>query len=140
VLKKWREFKVGQLKWFFELRNLSENDRLTALGLTTLEVGRKRLDLIQLFKIINEFEDVDIGIGMGNNMREGGGRRHGFQILISRERAGSYPMRGFSLPNRNATTWNILPSEVVNAGTLNFFRSKLDEHMRSVAWRRSIYS
>jgi len=26
-----------------------------------------------LFKIINEFEDVDIGIGMGYNMIEGGG-------------------------------------------------------------------
>ena len=125
-------------KMVFELRNLSENDRLTALGLTTLEVRRKRLDLIQLFKIINKFEDVDIGIDMGNNRIEGGGRRHGFQIL--KERAGSYPMRGFSLPNRNATTWNILPSEVVNAGTVNFFKSKLDEHMRSVAWRRSIYS
>jgi hypothetical protein len=48
---------------------------------------------------------VDIGINMGNNMIEGGGRRHGFQIL--KERAGSYPMRGFSLPNRNATTWNM---------------------------------
>ncbi len=125
-------------KMVFELRNLSENDRLTALGLTTLEVRGKRLDLIQLFKIINEFEDVDIGIGMGNNMIGGGGRRHGFQIL--KERAGSYPKRGFSLPNRNATTWNILSSEVVNAGTVNFFRSKLDERMRSVAWRRSIYS
>ncbi len=61
-------------------------------------VQEKRLDLIQLFKMINEFEDVDIGIGMGNNMIEGGGRRHGFQIL--KERAGSYPMKGFSLPNR----------------------------------------
>ncbi len=73
-------------KKVFELRNLSENDRLTALGLTTLEVRRKKLDLIQLFKIINEFEDVDIGIGMGNNMIEGGGRRHGFQILKERAR------------------------------------------------------
>ncbi len=59
-------------KMVFELRNLSENDRLTALGLTTLEARRKRLDLIQLFKIINEFEDVDIGIDMENNMIEGG--------------------------------------------------------------------
>ncbi len=32
---------------------------------------------------------------MGNYMIEGGGRRHGFQIL--KERAGSYPVRGFSL-------------------------------------------
>ena len=69
-------------KMVFELRNLSENDRLTALGLTTLEVRRKRLDLIQLFKIINEFEDVDIGIDMGNNNRiEGGGEDMGSKYL-----------------------------------------------------------
>ena len=68
-------------KMVFELRNLSENDRLTALGLTTLEVRRKRLDLIQLFKIINEFEDVDIGIDMGNNMIEGGGEDMGSKYL-----------------------------------------------------------
>ena len=68
-------------KMVFELRNLSENDRLTALGLTTLEVRRKRLDLIQLFKIINEFEDVDIGIDMGNNRIEGGGEDMGSKYL-----------------------------------------------------------
>jgi hypothetical protein len=109
---------------------------LIALGLTTLKVRKKRGYLIQLFKIMKKFEDVDIGIG--NNMMGGGGRRHRFQIL--KERAGSYPMRRFSLPNRNATTWNILPSDVVNAETVNVFKSKLDEHMRSVAWRQSIYS
>ena len=46
-------------KMVFELRHLSENDRLTALGLTTLKVRRKRGDLIQLFKIMKKFEDVD---------------------------------------------------------------------------------
>jgi hypothetical protein len=55
-------------KMVFELRHLSENDRLTALGLTTLKVRRKRGDLIQLFKIMKKFDDVDIGICMGNNM------------------------------------------------------------------------
>jgi hypothetical protein len=44
----------------FELRHLSENDRLTSLSLTTLKVRRKRGDLIQLFKIMKKFEDVDI--------------------------------------------------------------------------------
>ena len=37
---------------------------------------------------MKKFEDVDIGIGMGNNMMGVGGRRHGFQIL--KERAGNY--------------------------------------------------
>ena len=35
------------------------NDRLKELGLTTLETRRKRGDLIEAFKIIRGFEDVD---------------------------------------------------------------------------------
>ena len=35
------------------------NDRLKELGLTTLETRHKRGDLIEAFKIINGFEDVD---------------------------------------------------------------------------------
>ena len=35
------------------------NDRLKELGLTTLETWRKRGDLIEAFKIIKGFEDVD---------------------------------------------------------------------------------
>ena len=65
----------------FELRHLSENDRLIALGLTTLKVRKKRGYLIQLFKIMKKFEDVDIGIGMGNNMMGGGGEDIGSKYL-----------------------------------------------------------
>ena len=39
--------------------NKDYNDRLKELGLTTLETRRKRGDLIEVFKIIKGFEDVD---------------------------------------------------------------------------------
>ena len=35
------------------------NDRLKELGLTTLETRRKRVDLIEAFKIIKGFKDVN---------------------------------------------------------------------------------
>ena len=35
------------------------NDKLKELGLTTLETSRKRGDLIEAFKIIKSFEDVN---------------------------------------------------------------------------------
>ena len=124
-----------------ELRTMGYEERLRTLGLTTLEARRKRADLIQTYKIINRVEEVDIDMGTGNNLRRGGvnpGRRHGNQIEV--EKWGYNPMRNNSLPNRTATTWNILPSEVVMADTTNVFKSRVDEHMRSQSWRRSIYN
>ena len=123
-----------------ELRSMEYEERLESLGLTTLEERRKRGDLIQIYKIINKIEVVDIDMGIGNNHRTAGGgqtRRHGYQI--EKELPGSYPMRNCSLPNRNSTTWNILPSEVVAADSANIFKSRIDKHMRSIAWRQSIY-
>ena len=40
------------------LNNLSYEERLTNLGLTTLEVRRERGDLIQLFKIEKEMDQI----------------------------------------------------------------------------------
>jgi hypothetical protein len=36
-------------------------------------------------------------------------------------------MRNNSLPNRSATTWNILPYVTVNAKSVNAFKARLDD-------------
>ncbi len=100
---------------------------------------RKRTDLIQTYKIINGIDEVDIDMGTGRNLRQGGrnliNRRH----QIENEKPGSSPMRNFSLLNRTATTWNILPSEVLRSDNVDIFKKRIDENMRSPNWRRSIY-
>ena len=57
-----------------ELRSMEYEERLEALGLITLEERWKRGDLIQIYKIINKIEVVDIDMGIGNNHRTAGGR------------------------------------------------------------------
>ena len=42
------------------LKRLPYNERLKRMGLTTLEARRKRGDLIQVFKIFNNIEKVDL--------------------------------------------------------------------------------
>ncbi len=49
------------------------------------------------------------------------------------------PMRDNFLLNRNATTWNMLPSEIAEADTVNQFKARIDRHMASETWRRSVY-
>ena len=75
-----------------ELRPMEYEESLEALGLTTLKEKRKRVDLIQLYKIINKMEVVDIDMGIGNNHRTAKGDRtrgHGYQI----EKELYYPQR-----------------------------------------------
>ncbi len=38
-------------------------------------------------------------------------------------------MRDVFLLNQNAKTWNMLPSEIAEADTLNQFKARLDKHM-----------
>jgi len=72
----------------------------------------------------------DIDMGTGRNLRQGGRNliNHGHQI--EKEIPGSNSIRNFSLPNRTATTWNILPSEVVRSDNVDIFKKRIDEHMR----------
>ena len=69
-----------------------------------------------IYKIIRN------NIGIQNNMRGGvnARRRHGYQIEL--EKKGYNPMSNNSLPNQTVTTWNILPLEVVMAGSTKIFK------------------
>ena len=49
--------RATQLSWDF--RNEPCNIRLATLGLPTLQFRRDRADMLQLFKILNRYEDID---------------------------------------------------------------------------------
>ena len=118
-----------------ELRGMVYEERLKELGITSLETKRKRGDLLQIYKIMRGFERVELD--MHTRGPAGVGRRHNKQII--RERHVNAPMRDNFLLNRNATTWNMLPSEIAEADTVNQFKARLDKHMASETWRRSVY-
>ena len=61
-IKKMKGIQKRATKMVIELRAMSYEERLKVLGLTTLEVRRKRGDLIQIYKIKNVVEDINISI------------------------------------------------------------------------------
>ncbi|RNA36148.1 hypothetical protein BpHYR1_011723 [Brachionus plicatilis] len=65
------------------------------------------------------------------------GRLHTHQI-VGDDCKGSN-IRAKFLPNRTATTWNLLPPSIVNASNVNSFKAKLDAHVVSGDLRRSVY-
>ena len=134
-IKKLENIQRRATKMVIELSNLGYEERLKKLGLTTLETRRKTADLIQIYKIKNKIEIVDINIpeNPGNYQ----GRRHRHQIR--KELGGNIPMRDNALLNRSTTTWNMLPSNIVETETVTAFKQGLSEHIRVDALRRSVY-
>ncbi|RMZ97708.1 hypothetical protein BpHYR1_016174 [Brachionus plicatilis] len=94
------------------------------------ENGENVTDRKEIASILNrQFKSVFI-VDDDKEMPEFNQRTH-------MEICGNCNIRGKFLPNRTATTWNLLPSYVVNAITVNGFKSKLDAHMPSGSLRRS---
>ena len=79
-----------------ELRDLSYESRLLQCGLTTLETRRLRGDQIEVFKIVNGYEDVDRN--MFFKLKEGS-RTRGHKATLVKEQC-TLDMRKYSFSQR----------------------------------------
>ena len=105
-----------------ELRDFSYESRLLQCGLTTLETRRLRGDQIEVFKIVNGYEDVDRN--MFFKLKEGS-RTRGHKAALAKEQC-RLDMRKYSFSQRVINEWNKLPNDCVNASSVNMFKNRID--------------
>ena len=93
-------------------KNLSYENRLKRLKLTTLEKRHLEEDLIETFRIITDRNKVDKHefFEINNNMHNL--REHRHKISVKRKRL---PTRSAFFSQRVVDSWNRLPEAVVNA-------------------------
>ena len=108
-----------------ELRDLSYESRLLQCGLTTLETRRLRGDQIEVFKIVNGYEDVDRN--MFFKLKEGS-RTRGHKAALVKEQC-RLDMRKYSFSQRVINEWNKLPNDCVNASSVNMFKNRIDRYL-----------
>ena len=108
-----------------ELRDLSYESRLLQCGLTTLETRRLRGDQIEVFKIVNGYEDVDRN--MFFKLKEGS-RTRGHKAALVKEQC-RLDMRKYSFSQRVINEWNKLPNKCVNASSVNMFKNRIDRYL-----------
>ena len=104
-----------------ELRDLSCESRLLQCGLTTLETE----DQIEVFKIVNAYEDVDRN--MFFKLKEDS-RTRGNKAALVKEQF-RLDMRKYSFSQRVINEWNKLPNDCVNASSVNMFKNRIDRYM-----------
>ena len=113
------------------MTTLSYEERLHRLNLPSLKYRRRRTDLLQWYKIMNNWDTVNKAIDcskcgnvnmfkMQSNSRT---RGHQFKIKIQQ----TYLKRHHFFSTRVAPIWNSLPSNVVLETSVNRFKSSLSK-------------
>jgi len=107
------------------LSEMGYEERLKILGLTTLETQRLRGDLIEVFKILKGYENIDQE--MFFDMSQSNLRVHSLKLNKKRIRL---DVAKFSFSNRVVNEWNILDEEIISGCPLAGFKRKLDRHLK----------
>jgi len=103
------------------LKNKTYQQRLKILGIPSLELRRKRGDLIQTFKILTGKEDM---FQLTPNIHSTRGHR-----LKLFKKPCRINVRKFFFSQRVVDSWNSLPSNVVESPSINTFRNRLDDYI-----------
>ena len=122
-----------------ELRHLEYEDRLAKAGIPSMLFRRERADMLEMYKYINGFYDVQTPVKMERDSLDARPRpvtRH-MDHTVVKERVpntawGTVRSRFFSL--RATNNWNSLDSHTVSAPTLNCFKNRLDK-----LWKDRVY-
>ncbi len=93
---------------------MSYEERLNEFNLYSLEKRRLRGDMIEVFKIIHDFDNVSISDYLVVD-RERSKRNNGFKITGKSLR--SEESKHFFF-DRMANAWNSLPAEIVSCNTI----------------------
>ena len=113
-----------------KLRNISYEMRLKECGLTTLETRRLRGDQIEVFKILNGYENIDRNIFFTVKEER---RTRGHGITLAKKQC-RLDIRKFSFSQRTVNEWNRLSADCVGASSVNIFKNKIDIYLRRAGY------
>ena len=108
------------------MKNLPYENRTKILGLPTLYYRRERADMLQLFKIMNNYDNIDIK----NIDRNSNTNTRGHSQKLNKKRSKSrFGQNRFS--NRIVNNWNILSEDTVTAKSINIFKSGINSDWKN---------
>ena len=113
-----------------KLRNISYEMHLKECGLTTLETRRLRGDQIEVFKILNGYENIDRNIFFTVKEER---RTRGHGVTLAKKQC-RLDIRTFSFSQRTVNEWNRLSADCVGASSVNIFKNKIDIYLRRAGY------
>ena len=114
-----------------ELRDLSYEERLKECGLTTLETRRLRGDQIEVFKILNGYENIDRNMFFSLKKDS---RTRGHEVKLVKDQC-RLDIRKHSFSQRTINEWNKLSTDCATASSVNMFKNKVDTYLRRAGYK-----
>ena len=114
-----------------ELRDLNYEERLKECGLTTLETRRLRGDQIEVFKILNGYENIDRNMFFSLKKDS---RTRGHEVKLVKDQC-RLDIRKHSFSQRTINEWNKLSTDCVTASSVNMFKNKVDTYLRRACYK-----
>ena len=111
-----------------QLRDLSYEERLKECGLTTLEMRRLRGDQIEVFKILNGYENIDRNMFFSLKKDS---KTRGHQVKLVKDQCRS-DIRKYL--QRTINEWNKLSTDCITSSSVNMFKNKVDTYVRSAGY------
>lgn len=111
------------------LRNLSYEQRLERLNLTTLEERRRRGDLIETFKLLKGKESIGYQQFFQRDHNPHGLRGNDMKLFVPAVRT---ELRKNFFSHRVLKAWNGLPQSVVEVDTVNGFKTRYDRFIKDM--------
>ena len=106
------------------ISRLSYEERLKYLHLPTLYARRLRGDLIETFKILKGFTDIDAKNLFWKSTYD---RTRGHNLKLYKKKFMTNIYKNF-FSNRIINSWNQLPQYVIEADNVNSFKNRLDSY------------
>ena len=109
-----------------ECKEMNYTQRLQYLKLFSLKGRRIRGDLIQVYKIFQQIDDINIEkiLPLATYSRT---RNQEYKL---RHRYSNKDIRKYTFTYRVVNLWNSLPMDIKNAPTLNTFKNRIDKHQK----------
>jgi hypothetical protein len=106
------------------LRGKTYDERLSILDLPSLEVRRRRGDLIQMYKIAKGKDIVNFHYPPKRFEHKQASRRNNFRI---RRQLTNSRIRHHFFTNRVSIDWNCLSQEIIDVDNINIFKNSIDK-------------
>ena len=110
---------------------VSYEERLKECGLTTLETRRLRGDQIEVFKILNGYENIDRNMFFSLKKDS---RTRGHEVKLVKDQC-RLDIRKHSFSQRTINEWNKLSTDCVTASSVNMFKNKVDTYLRRAGYK-----